>query len=213
MPRAAHGRSYALTTRSYTIAWKRTVTEDISLENAVEYKSLPSGLHSVPNDLVYFTHDGYAGLSAFAKGDAGEEDRNANFVSVGILVQKEGRHGRLGRAWLLAGRLEKLAAALASDSETMAPLEEFWQEQASSRHTKGNVLDKDEAKVRSRPRAISTVSAVSKDEESLPQYHPALSIQRFLDIFGPLVSSVWVGLMQDVATDVARYSDYSKRHC
>lgn len=165
------------------------MTDDISLDNAVEYKSLPSGLHSVPNDLVYFTHDGYAGLSAFAKGDASEEDRNANFVSVGILVRKEGRHGRLGRAWLLASRLEKLAAALASNSETVAPLEEFWQDQASSRHTKGEAVDNGEAKARSRPRAVSTVSAVSTGEESLPQYHPALSIQRFLDIFGPLVSS------------------------
>ncbi|EDU43592.1 conserved hypothetical protein [Pyrenophora tritici-repentis Pt-1C-BFP] len=171
----------------YTIAWKRTLTEEISLENAVEYKSLPSGLHTVPNDLVYFTHDGYAGLSAFAKGDAGEEDRNANFVSVGILVRKEGRHGRLGRAWLLAGRLEKLATALAIDSETVAPLEDFWQEQAASRHTKGDAMDNGETNARNRPRAISTVSAVSKDEERLPQYHPALSIQRFLDIFGPLV--------------------------
>ncbi|KAK1910315.1 hypothetical protein P3342_006590 [Pyrenophora teres f. teres] len=157
----------------YIIAWKRTLTEDISLENAVEYKSLPSGLHTVPNDLVYFTHDGYAGLSAFAK--ATPARKTAMPISC--------------RAWLLAGRLEKLAVALASDSETVAPLEEFWQEQAAAGHTRGHVdvQDDGETKVRNRRRAISTVSAVSKDEERLPQYHPALSIQRFLDIFGPLV--------------------------
>jgi hypothetical protein len=140
----------------------------------------------VQNDLVYFTHDGYAGLSAFAKGDASEEDRNATFVSVGILVQKEGRFGRLGRSWLLAGRLEKLAATLADDPEAVTPLDEFWQEQVS-RHGREDASDAGEAKGHSRARAISTVSAVMKDEESLPDYHPALSIQRFLDVFGPLV--------------------------
>jgi hypothetical protein len=165
---------------SYTIAWKRTTT-DIPLENAVEFKSLPSGLHSIQSDLVYFTHEGYAGLSAFAKGDASAEDRNANFVSVGILVKREGKYGRLGRGWLLAARLEKMAAALADDSEDVTALEEFWQEQTTKHGSKS------EAKAHSRARAISTVSAVMKDEESLPAYHPALSIRRYLDVFGPLV--------------------------
>ncbi|RAR02642.1 2-isopropylmalate synthase [Stemphylium lycopersici] len=166
----------------YTIAWKRTATPDIGLENAVEYKSLPSGLHSVPNDLVYFTHEGYAGLSAFAKGEAGAEERNANFVSVGILVKKEGKYGRLGRGWLLAGRLEKLAAALAADPEAVTSLDDFWQEQTAKQ-----AGSRGETNGHSRARAISTVSAVLKDEESLPEYHPALSIQRFIDTFGPLV--------------------------
>lgn len=174
--------SYALISYSYTIAWKRTATPDIALENAVEYKSLPSGLHSVQNDLVYFTHEGYAGLSAFAKGDAGAEERNANFVAVGILVKKEGKYGRLGRGWLLAGRLEKLAAALASDPEAVTPLEEFWQEQTTKQPGSNG-----EGNGHSRARAISTVSAVLKDEESLPEYHPALSIHRFINTFGPLV--------------------------
>jgi hypothetical protein len=148
---------------------------------------LPSGLHAVQNDLVYFTHEGYAGLSAFVKGDASAEDRNANFVTVGILVKKEGKYDRLGRGWLLAGRLEKIAAALADDSETVTPLEEFWQEQTSRHSSTGEASDHGDAKSHSRVRAISTVSAVMKDEESLPDYHPALSILRYLDVFGPLV--------------------------
>lgn len=168
------------------MSWKRTATPDIELENAVEYKSLPSGLHSVQSDLVYFTHQGYAGLSAFAKGEAGDEERNAKFISVGVLVKKEGEFGRLGRAWLLAGRLEKMAAALAEDADTVAPLEEFWREQVERRGYSSEDGD-GEGKGYSRERAISTVSAALKDEESLPAYHPALSIQRFLDVFGPLV--------------------------
>jgi hypothetical protein len=171
-----------LTLGRYTIAWKRTAT-DISLDNAVEYKSLPSGLHSLDSDLVYFTHEGCAGLSAFARGQASAEQRNANFVSVGILARRDGEFGRLGRGWLLAGRLEKMAAALAEDPEAVAPLEAFWEEQTSKPHgqpwtdTKGH----------SRARAISTVSAVTKEDERLPAYHPALSILQYIDVFGPLV--------------------------
>lgn len=183
-----HGGLFALTTpSSYTIAWKRS-NANIELDNAVEFKSLPSGLHSVQSDLVYFTHDSYAGLSAFAKADASAEDRNANFVSVGILVKKEGRFGRLGRGWLLAGRLEKMAAALAQDPDTVTPLEEFWHEQSSSPPpTKGAPSDLTQGKGHSRARAISTVSAVTRDDESLPSYHPALSILQYINIFGPLV--------------------------
>jgi hypothetical protein len=138
-------------------------------------------LHTLANDLVYFTHQDYAGLSAFARGDASAEDRNANFVSVGILVRREGRTGRLGRAWLLAGRLEKIAAALAKD-ETVAPLEEFWEEQTSKTKSKGT-----DSKGSVRDRAISTVMAIPKDEERLPEYHPALAILQYINTFGPLV--------------------------
>lgn len=172
---------------SYTIAWKRS-NGDIELDNAVEFKSLPSGLHSVQSDLVYFTHQGYAGLSAFAKADASAEERNANFVSVGILVKKEGRFGRLGRAWLLAGRLEKMAATLAHDSDTLTPLDEFWHQQSSSLPpAKGEPSELPHGKGHSRARAISTVSAVTRDDESLPSYHPALSILQYINVFGPLV--------------------------
>lgn len=142
----------------------------------------------MPSDLVYFTHDGYAGLSAFARGDASAEDRNANFVSVGILARREGHFGRLGRGWLLAGRLEKLAAALAENADAVTPLEEFWQEQTAPQKAHGEASNGEESKKgHSRARAISTVSAVMKEDERLPAYHPALSILQYIDVFGPLV--------------------------
>ncbi|KAH7067017.1 hypothetical protein BKA63DRAFT_425220 [Paraphoma chrysanthemicola] len=171
---------------TYTIAWKRTTT-DIPLENAVEFKSLPSGLHSLQSDLVYFTHEGYAGLSAFARGDASEEERNANFVSVGVLARRDGPYGRLGRGWLLAGRLQNIAASLADDLDAVTPLEEFWEEQTSDVKSHGEASNGAEAKGHSRARAISTVSAVTKDDERLPEYHPALALLQYIDVFGPLI--------------------------
>lgn len=92
----------------YTISWKAS-KPGVELEEVVEYKSLPSGLHTVPEDLVYFVHDGYAGLSAFV--NAPVEDtaaRNARMLAVGVLVPLS--YGRLGRAWKHAESLKAIAS-------------------------------------------------------------------------------------------------------
>ncbi|KAF2265234.1 hypothetical protein CC78DRAFT_208835 [Lojkania enalia] len=167
----------------YTIAWKRA-SVDVLLDGAVEYKSLPSGLHSVKSDLVYFVHEGYAGLSAFANAPASEAERNANFVAVGILVPLS--YGRLGRSWLHAPRLQKIASTLAQDSNATAVLEEFWDEQLQPGPS-GSTPKLEPPKSHSRARALSMLTAVIPSEQSLPQYHPALAIIQYIEVFGPLV--------------------------
>jgi len=92
----------------YTISWKQS-KPGVELEGTVEYKSLPSGLHTVPEDLIYFVHNGYAGLSAFI--NAPVEDtaaRNARMLAVGVLVPLS--YGRLGRAWRHAESLKAMAS-------------------------------------------------------------------------------------------------------
>ena len=92
----------------YTIIWKRAVP-GLELEGVVEYKSLPSGLHTVTDDLIYFVHDGgHAGLSAFINTRTEDEGtRNARMIAVGILVPLS--YGRLGRAWRHAEVLKEMA--------------------------------------------------------------------------------------------------------
>jgi hypothetical protein len=90
----------------YTIGWKRSLP-GVELEGVVEYKSLPSGLHTVKEDLIYFVHDHYAGLSAFANAPAAEESRNARMIAVGILVPLS--YGRLGKSWVHADKLKEIA--------------------------------------------------------------------------------------------------------
>ena len=79
----------------------------IELEGVVEYKSLPSGLHTVKEDLIYFVHDNHAGLSAFINAPAAEESRNARMIAVGIMVPLS--YGRLGRSWKHAENLKEMA--------------------------------------------------------------------------------------------------------
>jgi hypothetical protein len=80
----------------------------VELDGVVEYKSLPSGLHNCDSDLVYFVHEQYAGISAFANRPAHESERNAHFAAVGLLVPLT--YGRLGRSWLHAHQLRQLVA-------------------------------------------------------------------------------------------------------
>lgn len=90
----------------YTISWKRSLP-GVELDGFVEYKSLPSGLHTVKEDLIYFVHDKYAGLSAFVNAPSAEESRNARMIAVGVLVPLS--YGRLGRSWKHAENLKSLA--------------------------------------------------------------------------------------------------------
>jgi hypothetical protein len=92
----------------YNILWKRAVP-GLDLEGVVEYKSLPSGLHTVSDDLIYFVHDGgHAGLSAFVNSRTDEDEaRNARMIAVGVLVPLS--YGRLGRAWRHAEELKDMA--------------------------------------------------------------------------------------------------------
>lgn len=91
----------------YTIVWKQA-EPGLELDGRVEYKSLPSGLHTVSNDLIYFVHDGnHAGLSAFVNEPCEEEEaRHARMIAVGVLVPLS--YGRLGRAWRHAEKLKDI---------------------------------------------------------------------------------------------------------
>ncbi|KAL9128301.1 MAG: hypothetical protein Q9217_003006 [Psora testacea] len=185
----------------YTIAWQRSIP-GLELRESVEFKSLPSGLHKVEEDLIYFTHDQeYAGISAFINKPSGESDRNAVMLAVGVLVPS---HGRLGKSWKHAKGLKELAATLSIDYKNTQPLEEFWiahnlhepQSQGGAHFADSSSIDN--AK-RNRPRssingnfqrrnrAVSGASGLAPSGQMLSSYHPAHSLAIFLDTFGPLI--------------------------
>lgn len=152
----------------------------------MEYKSLPSGLHNVQEDLVYFFHDQCAGVSAFAKGSASEAERNAHFVAVGGMLPL--KDGRLGRAWLHAGNFMHLAKMLVNDSSDLQVLQEYWGEH--------KIADLDEPAspqlspftlAQRKTRALSTATLGTDDKQTLPAYHPALSLLDYIYTFGPLI--------------------------
>ncbi|KAK4250531.1 hypothetical protein C7999DRAFT_38377 [Corynascus novoguineensis] len=185
----------------YTITWKRAVP-GLELEGTVEYKSLPSGLHTVSNDLIYFVHDGrHAGLSAFVNTPTDEEEtRHARMISVGVLVPLS--YGRLGRAWRHAEGLKDLAAKIAADRKQTQLLDEYWNQNGVSETTAPQPL-KDAplespllgiktsrpglGKGHARNRSVSDGAALIPPGHRLSPFHPAWSLTSLLDTFGPLI--------------------------
>ncbi|KAI1331240.1 hypothetical protein F5Y16DRAFT_360971 [Xylariaceae sp. FL0255] len=183
----------------YTISWKAS-KPGIELEGVVEYKSLPSGLHTVSEDLIYFVHDEYAGLSAFI--NAPVEDtaaRNARMLAVGVLVPLS--YGRLGRAWKHAESLKAIASKLVLNSKNVKILEDYWDKNRTRDSTEQN-KDEDEnendsptatfqtpKKTRShtRNRSASDGTALMLPGHRLSPFHPAWSLTKLLDTFGPLI--------------------------
>ncbi|KFA79532.1 hypothetical protein S40288_01047, partial [Stachybotrys chartarum IBT 40288] len=196
----------------YTIAWKRA-DDGIELDGAVEYKSLPSGLHTVTDDLIYFVHAGtHAGLSAFVNEPCDEEEaRNARMIAVGILVPLS--YGRLGRAWRHADALKSLASKLAKNRKDTALLEKYWEDHKAVKQD-GDNPDLCQPtretppsspsisititstlppanKNHSRKRSASDAAALVQPTQKLSPYHPAWSLSSLLDKFGPLIFPIY----------------------
>jgi hypothetical protein len=185
----------------YTIVWKQAVS-GLELEGTVEYKSLPSGLHTVSDDLIYFVHDGgHAGLSAFVNTPTDEEEtRHARMIAVGVLVPLS--YGRLGRAWRHAEALKDLAAKLAADRKQIQLLANYWEQHAVRETTapqplKDTPLESPVLSIKaSRPvlgkghvrnRSASDGAALIPPGHRLSSFHPAWSLTSLLDTFGPLI--------------------------
>lgn len=143
----------------------------------MEYKSLPSGLHAVQEDLIYFRHANLAGASAFVQGEADAQHRNANFVAVGVLVPLS---GALGRVWEHAEELKGLARNVVGNGEDTAVLETFWEE-----HKLESAAASD-SKKRKRGGSEATLPAFDL-ESTWSKEHPALAVPDMMDLFGPLL--------------------------
>ena len=109
----------------YSIVWQRHI-DGLNLDGAVEFRSLPSGLHDVKTDIVYFHHADCAGVSVYQNNGASETHRNASFLAVGALVPLHGC--RLGKAWRDAANLQHIAAQLQRDSEVLEVLDSYWKD-------------------------------------------------------------------------------------
>nr|POF23927.1 ribosome maturation protein sdo1 [Quercus suber] len=155
-------------TYSYTISWHRSTPNHELPLDGVEYKSLPSGLHELEQDLVYFVHEGeYLGLSAYRRGEAAARERGARFLAVGVLVEERGTDGTIsGYAGDLADAAEKLLKA----HDDVSVLEKFWEEHRS----------------RSSKSAITRHNA-EEIPPSLTAHHPARGMLQLIDTFGPLL--------------------------
>lgn len=188
----------------YTLTWK-AAQPGIELEGTVEYKSLPSGAHTVTDDLIYFVHEGYAGLSAFVNAPIQDtESRNARMLAVGVLVPLS--YGRLGRAWRHAEGLKEMASKIVVSGKEVSILEQYWeknrardesteQDPQASRESldSPSVTFQDQPKPPkkqkpiTRNRSASDGTGLLAPGHKLSPFHPAWSLTALLDTLGPLI--------------------------
>lgn len=170
--------------KGYTISWQKSV--GIELDGVVEFKSLPSGLHNVQDDLVYFVHENYAGISAFLQHQDSEHDRNARMIAVGVLVPLDAR--RLGKSFLYARQLKDLARQLIDQPDDVQPLESLWDENKLQDQDDESAEETQNGLGYQKTRALSlSALAAPGSAPILPKYHPALALPDMIRTFGPLM--------------------------
>uniref|UniRef100_D8Q6V7 Protein LCHN n=1 Tax=Schizophyllum commune (strain H4-8 / FGSC 9210) TaxID=578458 RepID=D8Q6V7_SCHCM len=106
-------------TKGNLIDWSLKASDDIKLDN-LEFSALPSGLHLVEQDVVYFTKDGHHGVCAFRRRRTTEHGhRGFRLSSVGILLAKS----RRPRPWMHTSALKDLTTMIYARLEASGVLE------------------------------------------------------------------------------------------
>jgi hypothetical protein len=119
---------------------------------------------------------------------ASQAERNAHFVSVGAMLPL--KDGRLGRAWLHADSLMKLARRLVDYPSDVDALEKYWDRfkiAESELESAASPTLSPFSLAQRQSRGISSATLTTEDKQTLPVYHPARSFVDYLNMFGPLV--------------------------
>ncbi|EEB91831.1 hypothetical protein MPER_09746, partial [Moniliophthora perniciosa FA553] len=113
-------------TRGNVIDWSLKTSNDVDLDS-LEFNTLPSGLHLVDQDVVYFSKNGHQGVCAFRRVKTAEQgQRGFRLSSLGVLVAKSGRP----KPWCHVAALKDLIAMLYSRQElsgSLQPSEADWE--------------------------------------------------------------------------------------
>ncbi|KAI9068552.1 hypothetical protein FKP32DRAFT_1642132 [Trametes sanguinea] len=113
-------------TKGSIIDWSLKASEDLDLSH-VEFSCLPSGLHLIERDVVYFTKDDHQGVCVFRRRQTTEHGhRGFRLSSLGILLAKSPRP----RPWKHVAALKALVNTIYSaleDREALEPLDEDWE--------------------------------------------------------------------------------------
>ncbi|KAJ7741223.1 hypothetical protein DFH07DRAFT_870179 [Mycena maculata] len=112
-------------TQGNIIDWSLKVNDDLSLDN-LEFSALPSGLHLVEQDVVYFSKDGQRGVCVFRRRKTVDQGhRGFRLSSLGILLAKSARP----RPWRHTAALKELTTLIYSrfeSSASLVPIEGTW---------------------------------------------------------------------------------------
>ncbi|TFK51280.1 hypothetical protein OE88DRAFT_1712549 [Heliocybe sulcata] len=113
-------------TKGSLIDWSLKASDDVDLSN-VEFSCLPSGLHLVEEDVVYFSKDSHQGVCVFRRRKTTEHgQRGFRLSSLGILLATSTRP----RPWRHVASLKNLMHRMYSvleDRGILEPTKEDWE--------------------------------------------------------------------------------------
>ncbi|KAG6856209.1 hypothetical protein H0H87_006605 [Tephrocybe sp. NHM501043] len=162
-------------TQGNLVDWSLKASDDLNLDN-IEFSVLPSGLHLVDRDVVYFTKDGQHGVCIFRRRKTQEEgQRGYRLSSLGILLAR----ARRPRPWRHTSSLKDLIKVIydqCEDAGLLQPTESQWEPAR---------IFFEERKIRRAD--IGEWEGWSHDlgDTSEPNSHPTLHLPHILRILGP----------------------------
>ncbi|KAJ3787099.1 hypothetical protein GGU10DRAFT_386124 [Lentinula aff. detonsa] len=167
-------------TRGNIIDWSVKANEDLNLDN-LEFSALPSGLHLVEQDTIYFSKDGHQGVCAFRRVKSTEEGhRGFRLSSLGILLAKSTRP----KPWRHVAALKNLIVMLYARMEltdALQPSEPDWQPSRTYfKEHKVKAFGPGEAGDWS-----GWTHELDEQNHDLPNSNPTLHLPHLLRILGP----------------------------
>ncbi|KDR73035.1 hypothetical protein GALMADRAFT_212991 [Galerina marginata CBS 339.88] len=113
-------------TKGNIVDWSLKASDDLNLEH-LEFSALPSGLHLVEQDVVYFTKDNQQGVCVFRRRTTTEQGhRGYRLSSLGILLAKSRRPRPAQHVRALKDLIDSIYA-LSEGRGVLEPTESDWE--------------------------------------------------------------------------------------
>ncbi|CAB4441556.1 unnamed protein product [Rhizophagus irregularis] len=198
------------TKRGNVIEWQ--YPEDFDLKG-IEFQALPSGLHAVNQDIIYFTRPPFIGVCVFRNEPTFDQslDRGAHMAAVGVLVTPTAETGLCGRPWNHLEFLQNEILQHVNFSDDYSSLVDYFEKRGIRLNSVDNdllSLESESGPSTLRRRALSSGSnskfqysrnrCLSTSEMSTASYqvpvtpfHPAHHFPDFVRSCGPTIFLLW----------------------
>lgn len=169
--------------KGYELVWWKSIMEDETSKENIEFRTLPSGLHSIHKDVICFKHGELFGLSVFRQNSLGLADMDRSKVkmySIGVLTDDP-----IDQIWKFKDQLDINLSQLMVSDFTIEDLDA----QLNPLFVKLTEISKDPSI--SSSSTSTTAAGQIKQIELIDEFKP------MFENLGPLLFTIWkLGLLK-----------------